>query len=66
MIVLAGAVFVRSIAMGAKDVSTSEPTIVKAVRVLQQLRLAHARGEGVDENQLRATGHFAASQWRVL
>ena len=63
VIVLAGAVFVRSIAMGAKDVSTSEPTIVKAVRVLQQLRLAHARGEGVDENQLRATGHFAASQW---
>ena len=63
VIVLAGAVFVRSIAMGAKDVSTSEPTIVKAVRVLKLLRLAHARGEGVDEDQLRATGHFAASQW---
>ena len=28
------------------------------------MRIAHARGEGVDEDQLRATGHFTVSQWR--
>jgi len=64
VIVLAGAVFVRSIAMGAQELSTSEPTLVKTIRVLNLMRLAHARGEGVDEDQLRATGHFAVSQWR--
>ena len=66
VIVLAGAVFVRSIAMGAQELSTSEPTLVKAIRVLNLMRLAHARGEGVDEDQLRATGHFAVSQWRYV
>ncbi len=66
VIVLAGAVFVRSIAMGARDLSTSEPTIVKAIRVLQLMRIAHARGEGVNEDQLRASGHFAANQWREV
>ena len=28
------------------------------------MRLAHARGDGVDQDELRATSHFAPSQWR--
>ena len=28
------------------------------------MRSAYARGEGVDQDQLLATSHFAASQWR--
>ncbi|MEZ7818675.1 MAG: membrane protein [Candidatus Azotimanducaceae bacterium] len=64
VIVLAGAVFVRSIAMGSMDLASSEPTIVKALRLLNLVRLAHVRGEGVDEGRLRAAGHFAANQWR--
>jgi membrane protein len=64
VIVLAGAVFVRSIAMGSMDLATSEPTIVKAIRLLNLVRLAHVCGEGVDEDRLRAAGHFATDQWR--
>jgi membrane protein len=64
VIVLAGAVFVCSIAMGSLDLASSEPTIVKAIRLLNLVRLAHARGEGVDEDRLRAAGLFAADQWR--
>ena len=63
VIVLAGAVFVRSMSMDCIDVPSSEPAIVKAVRLLRVMRRAHTNGEGVEESVLRSTGHFSASQW---
>ena len=63
VIVLAGAVFVRSMSMDCIDVPSSEPAIVKAVRLLRVMRRAHTNGEGVEENVLRSTGYFSASQW---
>jgi membrane protein len=63
VIVLAGAVFVRSMSMDCIDVPSSEPAVVKAVRLLRVMRRAHTDGEGVEESVLRSTGHFSASQW---
>lgn len=63
VIVLAGAVFVRSMSMDCIDVPSSEPAIVKAVRLLRVMRRAHTNGEGVEESVLRSTGYFSASQW---
>lgn len=62
VIVLAGAVFVRSMSMDCIDVPSSEPAIVKAVRLLRVMRRAHTNGEGVEERVLRSTGHFSASR----
>jgi len=52
VIILCGAIFVRSIALSREDDTTAEPLVVKAARILQLFHLAHVDGRPVSDKEI--------------
>ena len=52
MIVLGGAVFVRSLSLHGAVVRADEPLLIKAMRVLQMVGEAHRLGRPINESKV--------------
>jgi membrane protein len=55
VIVLSGAIFVRSLAMTPDDEENREPVLIKAARILRLLHRAHMEGRAVSDREINLT-----------
>ncbi len=55
VIVLCGAIFVRSLSLSRGDDDTREPIMIKAARILRLLHDAHMEGASVTDKEINAT-----------
>ena len=61
VIVLSGAIFVRSLSLTADEADNREPLLIKAARVLRMLHEAHLDGRAVSDREIHLS--VPLSQW---
>lgn len=66
VIVLSGAVFVRSLSLSREDDESREPIMIKAARVLQLLYQAHNDGRAVTAREINLTVALNQQEWDRL
>jgi membrane protein len=62
VIVLCGAIFVRSLSLARGDIGVGEPLMIKAARILRLLHDAHLAGEAITDREINETVRLSQSE----